>query len=129
MTHAVRVQRLDDLPGRQVHGMTVQEFVGRSTARGVSVYLIRLEPGAVFPPNFHKQAEEVVLVLAGAATASLGGVDHAIDEGHVIFIPAGTVHSIVAGPTGFTGFTLQTPGIAEGHDIFMIDSDGRERAL
>lgn len=127
MSWPVRVMRLTDLPARDVHGLTVREFVGPATARGVSVYTIKLAPGAAFPANYHEKAEEVVYVTAGSARTKVGGREYDIEAGFLLYIPAGTLHEIVAGPQGFEAFTLQSPGITEGVDIHFPEREGASR--
>lgn len=123
MSWPVRVARIEELPRRDVHGMSVAEFLGSGTARGMSVYAIRLAAGAAFPANYHKLAEEVVLVLRGSARTRLDGVEYQISAGSVLYIPAGTHHEITAGDDGFEAFTLQSPGISEGQDIYFPQVD------
>lgn len=124
MSWPARVVRLTDLPARDVHGLTVREFVGPATARGVSAYTIELPPGAAFPANYHKNAEEVVYVTRGSARTKVGDREYDIEAGFVLYIPAGMLHAIVAGPDGFEAFTLQSPGISEGQDIYFPEREG-----
>ena len=47
-------------------------------------------PGGVHPPPH----DEIYIVLAGSAVLNMDGVDYDITKGSVVFIPAGTFHSL-----------------------------------
>ena len=121
MSWSVKVAQIADLPEKVVHGMSVREFVGTANARGVSVHAISMPANASFPANYHEDSEEIVFVLGGSARTRIGGVDYDISAGHTLYIPPGTVHSIVAGAQGFSALTFQSPPLGEGGHIYVDD--------
>jgi quercetin dioxygenase-like cupin family protein len=125
MSWAIKFAHLSELAGREDHGMTVREFVGAASARGVSCYAIQLAPNAAFPANYHKAAEEIVFVTRGTARTKVGAEEFDLRPGNLIYIPPGTHHSIVAGPEGFEAFTVQSPAIGAGRDIYFPDGEGQ----
>jgi mannose-6-phosphate isomerase-like protein (cupin superfamily) len=61
----------------------------------VDVHFNRLEPGgARGKVHHHTQADNVYIVKAGEGTLTVDGESHVVREDDVIFIPAGTKHSL-----------------------------------
>jgi mannose-6-phosphate isomerase-like protein (cupin superfamily) len=44
-------------------------------------------------PHFHKRSTELYYVLAGAGTVTVGGIEHPVQTGTIVHIPAGVIHS------------------------------------
>jgi quercetin dioxygenase-like cupin family protein len=55
--------------------------------------------------------EEILLVTAGSATAVLGEDEVEVLAGDVVVIPAGTLHTFLAGSDGFECLTVEPRGI------------------
>jgi quercetin dioxygenase-like cupin family protein len=54
-----------------------------------------LSPGSEVPYHYHRNRESVILVIAGEAIEVIEGKEIPIQEGDVIFIPAGEKHMTV----------------------------------
>lgn len=74
----------------------------RTTAR-----LMRVPPAGIIAEHHHPHFEEVFFVHTGSIVLVLDGVEHALDSGAAVFIPAGTV---IAGrnPAGTEAVLLVT---------------------
>ena len=44
-------------------------------------------------PHFHKRSTELYYVLSGAGTVTVGGIEHPVQTGTMVHIPAGVIHS------------------------------------
>lgn len=44
-------------------------------------------------PHYHKRSTELYYVVAGAGTVTVGGAEHAVQQGSLVHIPAGVVHA------------------------------------
>lgn len=73
---------------------------GRDTGGLLSCHMVRVDPGRALPPHAHEEQWELHEVLAGAATATLGGSAVAYLPGRITVVPRGTLHGITAGEEG-----------------------------
>ena len=64
-------------------------------AAEVAVWRGSMEPGAATPPHTHDR-EEVVVVLAGAGSASMNGERVDVAPGDVLIVPPNTLHQLFA---------------------------------
>ena len=70
-----------------------------------------IEPGSGAPLHVHLDADEVIVVTAGALDLRLGDERRIVGEGHTISIPAGTPHAFTAvgdTPARFIAFVPRT---------------------
>ena len=93
---AATVIRLADAP-------TAQPPSGKATithlARGLNAYVgkLRMDGGGKVP--LHRDAtEEYIHVLAGAGTITIDGVEHAVDQGTTVYMPANAEVTFANGP-------------------------------
>ncbi len=91
------VARSSDDPTFDMSGNTITALA--SPTRGAAetiMYRIDLRAGGALPPHRHDH-EEVFHLVSGSMTSVLEGVEHAVEPGDTVIIPAGTLHH------GFTG--------------------------
>lgn len=93
---------------------------------GIKSKVIRLNPGATIPNQFHEYHDEHWLVLAGRGvfTVSLGkgtGLVQGIGAGQMVDIPKGQAHMVTAGNEGLTFLEIQVALIVPGGDAVMVD--------
>ena len=62
-------------------------FGARQLLNGITI----IAPGAAIPEHYHN-CEESVIVLDGAATAVIAGIEHKLAAGDTSWIPAGVAH-------------------------------------
>jgi len=70
-----------------------------------------IEPGSGAPLHVHRDADEVIIVTAGALDLRLGEERRVVGAGHTISIPAGTPHAFTAvgpEPARFIAFVPRT---------------------
>lgn len=86
-------------PDRHTHELPGAKFTSLSTpTRGAvetSVWTVEMEPGRPAVPH-QVTREEVFVVLAGAATVRLAGVEASASPGDAIVVPANTTFEISA---------------------------------
>lgn len=66
------------------------------TARYSQLVLMSLKPGEEIGQEVH-DLDQFIRVEAGSGKAVLDGVEHAIEDGSAIVIPAGTGHNVING--------------------------------
>jgi mannose-6-phosphate isomerase-like protein (cupin superfamily) len=65
-----------------------------------SLAVITAQPGMRIPAHVHERETEVVLILEGTGTMTIGGETHPIAPMTAIQIPPGVEHSVVFGEGG-----------------------------
>lgn len=81
----------------ELHGARFQTLASPSVgSQETSVWRLRLEPGTPGVPH-RVTREEIFVVLAGSATASLDGAPQPLAAGSTLVLPAGVELSLEAG--------------------------------
>ena len=90
---------------------TFTTLAGPSTGTAeTSAWRVALAPGAIGAPH-HLSREELFLATAGAARASLDGVEHVVRAGEVLVVPAGvTLVLATAGTAPFEAVAVLPVG-------------------
>lgn len=83
---------------RSPDGLATIEFLLEPPG-GSTSYLGRavFHPGARSPVHQHPESEELVYVLSGSGTMTLGDATLAVEKGMAVRIPAGVPHSFTVG--------------------------------
>jgi mannose-6-phosphate isomerase-like protein (cupin superfamily) len=64
------------------------------TAKNSQLVLMSLKPGEEIGAEVH-QLDQFLRIESGSGKAVLNGVEHAIEDGSAILVPAGTEHNII----------------------------------
>jgi len=81
----------------ELHGARFQTLANPSLgSQETSVWRVMLRPGTPGVPH-RVTREEIFVVLAGSATASLDGTAHALSAGSTLVLPAGVELSLSTG--------------------------------
>jgi mannose-6-phosphate isomerase-like protein (cupin superfamily) len=82
-------------------GSTIRELLGLPTApvRNQSLAEATLEPGQATERHYHREAEEIYYVVAGAGELELDGERRRVARGDAALIPSGAWHQIRADGT------------------------------
>lgn len=62
----------------------------------LAITWVECEPGSEQSLHTHASAEQVYMIVKGAGTMRVGDQEQVVEEGTMIFIPAGTPHAIRA---------------------------------
>jgi quercetin dioxygenase-like cupin family protein len=77
-----------------------------------------VEPGSGAPLHVHADADEIIIVTAGALDFRLGDERQVVGEGHTVSIPAGTPHGFTAlgpEPARIIAFVPRTGAFGQTH--------------
>lgn len=88
---------------------------------GIKSKVIRLNPGASIPNQYHEYHDEHWLVLAGWGALGMGDVGQTIHPGQLVDIPKGRAHMVTAGDEGLSFLEIQVALIVPGGDAVMVD--------
>ncbi len=103
----------EDQPVRTLDGgrAEVQLLLDRSSGiASASLSRIKAKPGYTIKEHRHADSEELIFVLRGGGTMTLGKHRVALEEDMALWVPRGKVHSFVAGPEGFEAIQVYAPG-------------------
>lgn len=65
------------------------------TAHNQQLVLMSLKPMEEIGMEVHNENDQFIRCEAGVGVAIMNGVEHAIKDGYVVVIPAGTMHNII----------------------------------
>ena len=102
--------RSEDAPTFTQGGTTATGYASPSRgARDLAVWRLELAAGEASPPHTLTR-EEVFLALAGAATATLDGAEHAFAAGDCLVVPASVPFTLTAGDGGLSAVCAMVAG-------------------
>jgi len=78
--------------GVQPNGVRHQSKVGSLSAGASRLFVgtATIPPGVEIPTHLHEIDEEVLYIVSGEITVTLGGSEHSVAQGGTVFIPPGT---------------------------------------
>ena len=100
---------------------TIRVVLDRSETARTEIGLETWRAGLVGPPHKHARKEQVFLITAGSGRVRVGGQEHPVRKGDVIFVPAGVEHQTMASPEEALEYLLFNAFLSddkEGHATF-----------
>jgi mannose-6-phosphate isomerase-like protein (cupin superfamily) len=70
-------------------------------------------------PHVHRVHDEVVVILEGAGTMTLGDSSYALAPGRTFVVPRGVVHGVESGGVPLRAMSVFTPGF-DGKDRIFV---------
>jgi mannose-6-phosphate isomerase-like protein (cupin superfamily) len=91
-------------------GVSVQVLISKAQTEAASLIHARLAPGGEITTHTHTQETELVFVLAGTATMTMGDDTFPLEAGSSLLIPSGMPHSVKNnGQVDFKIIAVHTP--------------------
>jgi mannose-6-phosphate isomerase-like protein (cupin superfamily) len=93
-------------------GSTIRELLGLPTAslvRNQGLAEATLGPAQATVRHYHRDSEEIYLLLEGTAQMEVDGEKRDVSPGDAILIPPGAWHEITAGPEGVRFLCMCAP--------------------
>jgi len=113
---AQRFTNLDELQPETTYDNIHVQALDSDEQASTFVIWVKKEVGA----HYHKDHTEVVYVMEGHGTMTLGDTSRAIGPGDYVFIPRGTHHSVVVqGDEPMKVISIQTPAFDGSDRIFV----------
>jgi mannose-6-phosphate isomerase-like protein (cupin superfamily) len=109
------VRRLAEAPAEEWHKLRYHGLMdaGELGARNMSVTWLEISAGAEQTLRSDEEAEQVYVVVRGAATMSVAGDTQDVGEGDLILVPPATDHSIANhGEVELACVSVQSPPVA-----------------
>lgn len=98
-------------------GALVRPLVQKAERTGFACYHIRIAPGGVVPPAFHKKAVELIWILRGSGTITLGRRAVRMLRGDSLLIRPPTPHAFLAGRSGMEFVAVLRPWVDSSTDF------------
>lgn len=125
------VRHVNECPHESLEGIKMVRVLDGLSMFGVGCEYVVLEQGQNLDVHVHKKASSFILILDGRGIVVLNDVEHIVEKGHTIFIPAGVAHGFLTPYGALTLYGFQTPPIirdAKDVDIFFR-KDGHQGQL
>ncbi|MFQ5450039.1 MAG: cupin domain-containing protein [Nitrospinaceae bacterium] len=110
-------------PSFDLKGIRIDQLLPREACRRFSAYLVRMQPGQIKKPSFHKEGEELYYVLSGSGTARLGGREYVLKKGCFFRVPPNIVHQFAAGEEPLHLLNFHSPPVFSDHDSYFPEQD------
>ena len=101
-------------------GIQIDQLLPREVCGQFSAYVVRMDPGQIKKPSFHKKGGELYYVLSGAGTADLDGKEYKLREGCFFRVPPGTVHQFTTGDESLSMLNFHSPPVFSDHDTYFV---------
>ena len=102
-------------------GIQIDQLLPREACERFSAYVVRMEPGQVKTPSFHKKGEELYYVLSGSGRADLGGKEYVLTPGCFFRVPPNTVHKFSTGDESLSMLNFHSPPVFPDHDTYFTE--------
>lgn len=86
-----------------------------------TAYRVTIEPNQVTNTSYHRIAEELYYVLAGAGVAYLDGMAYHLKSGDFLRLPPGVTHRFKTTDSSLTLLDIQVPGCRPDRDTYFVD--------
>lgn len=86
-------------------------FARKLLADGTKTSVFVLKTGKGLPPHYHERTDEVVYILKGEATFTLGNESKDVGPGDVMVIPVGAVHAVELKTDQVEALIVNTPPV------------------
>ncbi len=100
----MEVRNLDEAePFTTNDGSTIRELLGLPTStrvRNQSLAEATLEPGQATTRHYHRESEEIYMLLEGGGVMEIDGETREVGPGDAVLIPPGARHTLRAGTAG-----------------------------
>jgi mannose-6-phosphate isomerase-like protein (cupin superfamily) len=100
----------------QIETLIPIEQEGAATA-----YRVVIEPNQITNTSYHRIAEELYYVLAGAGVAYLDDKPHTLKAGDFLRLPPGVTHRFETTSSGLTLLDIHAPGCRPDRDTYFVD--------
>jgi mannose-6-phosphate isomerase-like protein (cupin superfamily) len=81
-----------------------------ATGPHAQVVVMSIPPGGEIGEEVHETVDQVLTFVSGEGTAIMAGERSRVAPGHLVLVPAGTLHNIVNdGPTDLRLYTIYAP--------------------
>ena len=104
---SAQVVRLAGLPGIPCPCGTARRAFAEAAEGGASLHLVEVKQDS--ERHYHRRLTEIYYVLSGNGHIEIDGALRALTPGDAVFIPPGTVHRAVPGPTPMTILNFVMP--------------------
>mgnify|MGYP006159526951 FL=1 len=102
-------------------GIQIDQLLPREFCEQFSAYVVRMNPGQIKKPSYHKKGEELYYVLSGAGEATLDGKEYELRKGCFFRVPPGVVHQFTTVEEPICMLNFHSPPVFSDKDTYFIE--------
>ncbi len=102
-------------------GIQIDQLLPRESCEQFSAYVVRMNPGQIKKPSYHKKGEELYYVLSGEGEAILDGKEYALRKGCFFRVPPGVVHQFTTIEEPICMLNFHSPPVFSDKDTYFIE--------
>jgi mannose-6-phosphate isomerase-like protein (cupin superfamily) len=117
------LHRSQSIPGEvaKLGPYEIETLIPLDAEVATTAYRVTIAPYERTNTSFHRIAEELYYVLAGAATAYLDNVPYPLQAGDFLRLPPGTTHRFETAGESLVMLDIQVPGCRPDRDTYFVD--------
>lgn len=102
-------------------GITIDQLLPRDACDRFSAYRVRMQPGQVKIPSFHKIGEELYYVVSGRGIAKLGSETYSLRPGCFFRVPSNTIHEFTTQEEPLDMLNFHSPPVFSDADTYFTE--------
>ena len=102
-------------------GIQIDQLLPREFCEQFSAYVVRMNPGQIKKPSYHKKGEELYYVLSGEGEAILNGKEYKLRKGCFFRVPPGVVHQFMTIEEPICMLNFHSPPVFADKDNYFIE--------
>ncbi|HXB22265.1 MAG TPA: cupin domain-containing protein [Candidatus Solibacter sp.] len=110
------VKHVSELPAERLEGVKITRVLEGTAFDNLGCEYVVLEKGQHLEPHVHEEANSFILILSGGGFVSMENQEIAIEEGYLVYVPAGVLHGFRTIDQPIVMYGFQSPPIIKSKD-------------
>ena len=100
-------------------GIQIDQLLPRESCEQFSAYVVRMNPGQIKKPSYHKKGEELYYVISGSGQAVLDGKNYDLRAGCFFRVTPGIVHQFSTSDQPLSILNFHSPPVFPDKDTYF----------
>ena|SRR5258708_5446066 len=110
------VKHVSELPVERLEGVKITRVLDGTAFDNLGCEHVILDAGQHLEPHVHEEANSFILILSGKGFVSMDDQEIAIEEGYLVYVPAGVLHGFRTVDQPIVMYGFQSPPIIKSKD-------------
>ena len=111
----------EDAQSFELKGISIDQLLPKQACSQFSAYRVKMQPGQIKKPSYHKIGEELYYVLEGSGVALLGDEEYMLKKGCFFRVPPNTLHQFTTRDDSLDLLNFHSPPVFSDHDTYFTD--------